>query len=395
MAGVTTGIIAEYNPLHTGHQYHIDQAVSLSGANRIIAVISGPFTQRGDPALLSPQARAEMALLAGADMVFEIPVLFSVNDANRFAAGGVALLTQLGCTHIAFGCETDDLSLFIRASELIQKPTSLFQSDLHTSLAQGCSYAKALGTALQNAFQTDAFTRPNNILSICYLNAIKALNSPLIPVPIKRLGDYHEKTLPGEGFYPSATAVRHAILRRDWQQVCTMTTAAAYQIIRREEGLRRIHEPNGLDNAMRAFLLAATRESLQSLPGSEEGLDALILKHRDHALTRAAIVTAMKSKRYTYTRLNRLITYMMLSINKEMFYDKPFYTRLLGLWSKSSQWIKEIKGSSLITIIEKAADYDKTTSSFSADIRAYDLWALGAGLPFGEGLRQSPVVDPN
>lgn len=388
MEKVVLGIIAEYNPLHLGHLHHLTAAREACQADRVIVVMSGPFTQRGDAALFSPRARAEMALWAGADMVFELPTLFAVREADYFAKGGVSLLTQLGCTHIAFGCENDDLALFSAASELIANPSEAFNAHLHSALARGCSHAKAQGVALSRLLQTDALSLPNNVLALCYLSAIRHLKSGLIPVPIKRIGSYHDVSPTA---FPSATALRAAILRGDWAAVCRMTSKETHTIICRELEQKRVHPPDALNDTLRAMLLTAGEEQLSSLPGVSEGLDRLLMKHKNTFVSRESLLTLLKSKRYTYTRLNRLLTHLMLGITADALIKTPPYARLLGLKAGASGDIRLIKQGGL-PIIEKAADYSFKDASFDIDMRGYDLWALGASLPFGEGYRQSPIV---
>ena len=391
MRKVILGIIAEYNPFHNGHAYHIAKARAACGADLVIAVMSGPFTQRGDAAILSPVARAEMAVLSGVDLVFELPALFAVREADAFALGGVSLLTALGCTHISFGCETVDLALLQNAAELIMNPTPTFSSYLHSALEKGCSYAKAQGTALEKWLHTKALSLPNNVLGLCYMQAISRLQSPLIPIPVARLGDYHDVSLPKQNALPSATALRAALLAGNWQAVRVMMPESTYPILQREALAGRIQQPNALDKALRLTLINADENTLNALPGASEGLDKLIIKQRDTFVTRETLVAALKSKRYTYTRLNRMLTHLLLNISCESFLPAPPYARLLAAKKASLPYLRNIKKSGL-QIIEKAARYDKSNPCFISDIRAYDLWALGANLPFGLGFRQSPAI---
>lgn len=391
MAEAIVGIICEYNPFHLGHRYHIQSARTAAHAEKVIAVMSGPFTQRGDAALFSPVSRARMALYAGADLVFELPALFSVREAEHFALGGVALLTNLGCTHIAFGCETDDLALLKRAAALLSDPTPDFQADFFAALKSGQSHARARGEALKKALHTDVLGLPNNVLALCYLSALRTLQSPLIPVPIQRVGGYHDISQPEMAVFPSATALRGAILRGDWRGIQAMTPPEVYPILRREIVSGLMHRPEALDNVLRAKLLDADSFSLAALPGASEGLDRLLIKCRDRFISREALLTALKSKRYTYTRLNRLLTHLLLNVNQDALPARPHYARLLGMTADAAGFLRPIKKSGF-PIIEKAADFDREDASFQTDMRAYDLWALGAGLPFGLGFRQSPAV---
>ncbi len=386
------GIIAEYNPLHKGHAYHLDQAKKACNADLTIVCMSGPFTQRGDGAIFSPAARAEMAIYAGADLVFELPTLFAVREADVFALGGVALLTQLGCTHLSFGCETADLALFERANELINAPTLAFSEQLHKALDSGCSYASAQGRALEKCLNTRVLSKPNNVLGLCYLKAIAQLNSPLIPLPITRLGSYHDIASPSETALPSATALRGAIQRGDWVSSKAMTPTNVYPVIQREMAQGRIFHPTSLDQALRLTLLNASPAFLQALPGATEGLDQLLKKHSEAFLSKEHLLVLIKSKRYTYTRLNRLLAHLLIDITKESLIPLPTYIRLLAARKQAVPYLRSIKKSGF-PVIEKAAKFNRDDPCFKTDIRAYDLWALGAGLPMGLGFRQSPWVE--
>jgi len=386
------GVIAEYNPFHTGHRYHLDEARRLADADQVLVVMSGPFTQRGDPALFSPRARAEMALLSGADMVFELPALYAVNDADRFATGGVNLLTSLGCTHISFGCEDLNQSLFQRAVALITEPEPSFQQNLRSALSAGRSYPFALGNALAAALGTNALALPNNILALSYSNAIHQYKSPLIPIPIRRSGSYHSLTT-APGVLPSAAALRRAVLTGNWPGIQMMTEPAVMRIIERELQRGLVHFPGSLDMALRTMLLTADPCVFNALPNVSEGLDRLILKYREHAVSRDELLGMMKSKRYTHARLSRLLTHFMLGITAEMMVERPRYARLLGFKQRATEHIRFVKRSGF-SIIEKAARYDREDPEHILDMRAYDLWAMGVREPFGYGWRQSPLVDP-
>lgn len=383
------GIIAEYNPFHLGHLYHLRQAKAVAKSEIALIVMSGPFTQRGDAALFSPCARAEMALRQGADIVFELPTLFSLRQADAFAMGGISLLTQMGCTHVAFGAEANDMPLFEKAAELIMHPSAAFENRIKEVLLTGVSYAKAQGIALEETLSSNLLTSPNNILALCYMQALKKLNSPLQPILIKRKGAYHDVTIPEDGAYPSATALRAAILRNDWLHTQSMTDRETFSIILREMELGRIHRPDSLDQALRFMLNRAT--TLSQYPGVTEGIDMLIKKHANNAISKEALLAAIKSKRYTYTRLNRLLAHIALDITPDCFEVVPHYARFLGARSEALSAMRQLKKNGF-PIIEKAAEYDSSDRSFQIDMRAYDLWALGANLPFGEGYRQSPVV---
>ena len=214
------GIICEYDPFHRGHRRQFDLIRAQLPAARIVCLMSGPFTQRGMPALHAPADRARAALEAGCDLVLELPCAFAVRDAEHFALGGVSALTRLGfVTHLSFGAE-DGLDALMPAAALLDAPTPAFQEALRGALARGASFAAAQGEALGaclGGLGKAPWEKPNNILALCYLRALRRLESPLLPLPVRREGDYHAPALEGQR-WPSATAVRAAFSAAIWRR---------------------------------------------------------------------------------------------------------------------------------------------------------------------------------
>ena len=222
------GIICEYDPFHLGHAHQFDLIREQLPDALIICLMSGCFTQRGMPAVHQPRHRAEAALRAGADLVLELPCAFAVRDAEHFALGGVEILTRLGfVTHLSFGAEDGDLTLLRNAAALLESPTAAFESALRAQLDKGLSFAAAQGAALGECLgDPDRWSKPNNILALCYLRAIRRLNSSLQPLHVLREGDYHAQEL-GVNPWPSASAVRRALLAGDQQVIRCPTPPSA------------------------------------------------------------------------------------------------------------------------------------------------------------------------
>ena len=195
------GIIAEYNPFHNGHLYQLEESRRLTGADYTVVVMSGDFVQRGAPAMLDKHVRARMALLGGADLVLELPVLYAVSSAEQFAAGAVAILDRLGVvTHLCFGSECGDAEALGQiAGYLLEEPDS-YRSHLQQLLRQGRTYPAARAQALCTAFGRDweqILSSPNNILGIDYIKALKKRKSSILPVTVKRIGaGYHDGAVP-------------------------------------------------------------------------------------------------------------------------------------------------------------------------------------------------------
>lgn len=388
------GIICEYDPFHRGHARHFTLIRDKLPEASIVCIMSGPFTQRGMPALYAPAFRARAALSAGAALVLECPSLFTLREAEHFALGGVSILDRLGfITHISFGCETDNLSLLSAAAGLLEKPTALFQSELQTALQKGISYAAAQGTALekclshptQSPFAQDealaeAIVAPNNILAISYLRSLQRLSSGIQPLPVLREGAYHAKSLRATG-YPSATAVRSALQAGD---MAAAQEACGYPLPPSPLCL-----PQALDAPLLFQLRQMTKAQLAALPDCTEGLENRLYAASRAATNRAELMALLKTKRYPYVRLNRLCSHALLGITTalQQAYPLPPYARLLG-FSQEGQPLLPLLRKSHIPILSKAADGPRENPAFQLDIRAYDLWALGAKQPAGWMLRQ-------
>ena len=386
------GIIAEYNPFHLGHAWHLEQAKAAIQPNLTVICLSGPFVQRGEPALLTPAARAEMALRCGADLVVEMPCLFACREAEFFARGGVSLLHRLGCTHLAFGAECANLDVLKKASALIASESGLYAETLKKGIDAGLSFAAAQGQALSQALGQD-FNAPNNALALAYLHELETY--PMIPVLIPRRGDYHDENTPVGNALPSATAVRRALKESQWDAARPMCPPEAWSVLQREWDAKRICFSDGLDQALGMTLLNATPESLRRLPSVSEGLEIRLKKCATAYTSRAQLLTHLKTKRYTHARLSRLLCHALLGLEAALCHQTPVppYARVLGFRSSAQGYLNQIKKGSL-PLMTKAARWDAADPVFQLDMRAYDLWALGAVLPLGMGWRQGPIILP-
>ena len=384
------GVICEYDPFHLGHRRHFELIRAALPDALIVCLMSGCFTQRGMCTLHAPGARARAALEAGADLVLELPCAFSVRDAEHFALGGVQILTSLGfVTHLSFGSE-DALDTLRPAAMLLEHPTPAFEQAIKAKLAQGSSFAAAQGAALDLRFgapgakAASPWQKPNNILALCYLRAIERLQSPLQPLPVKREGDYHAPALK-DGAFPSATAVRAAFLEGAFAQA---DAACGYALPR-----DLICRPDALDSVLLYKLRTMSAEALSALPDCTEGLENRLKACAMRCSSREALLDALKTRRYARARLSRLCCHALLDVTAELLkaHPTPEYVRLLGLRRNARELTGLLKQSSL-PVIAKAADGDRQNPLWQLDLRAYDLWALGAGLPAGFMLTQGVRV---
>ena len=388
------GVIAEYNPFHLGHAHHLAEARRLAHADAVVVVMSSAFTQRGDAALLSPGDRARMALSAGADAVFALPATWAVRDAEHFALGGVALLAGLGCAAISFGTETADLPLLQEAARLLEAPDAAFSADVQARMAAGIPHPAAMSAALEAALPGCGalLESPNSTLAVCYLRAMQRLGAAMEVVPVQRVGGYHDSALTGA--LPSATALRGAILRGDWASVRAAMPEEAFAILRRAAEERRIHRPGTPDAALLYRLRTLSTDEAAALPDLSEGIEHRLLSAAETARTREELLQAAKTRRYPYARLSRLATHALLGMTGGLFASEalPPAAWLLGFHREKRELLRCLAARGTLPILSKAADFDRAAPWFQAEMRAYDVWALGAGLPAGLALTQGVAV---
>ena len=388
------GVIAEYNPFHLGHAHHLQLAREAAGADYVVVVMSSCFTQRGDAALLSPSDRARMALACGADAVFALPAAWAVRDAEHFALGGIHLLDALGCTHISFGSECADQDLLMRTAALVESPGAAFTQHLRSRLSAGVPYPAALAEAAEEALPGagQLLSSPNSTLAICYLRALLRLHSGMTPVIIPRTSSYHETTL-GTGF-PSATAIRSAVLRGGWQSVKAAMPESAYDILAHAVREGRIHRPAALDAALLYRLRCMSAEEYAALPDLSEGVESRLRAAAASSCTREELLLSAKTRRYPYARLSRMATHALLGVTETFLKETalPDAAWLLGFRKEARPLLAHLKADSRIPLIAKASDHTDAAPWFELEQRAYDLWALGAGLPAGLAMQQGVAV---
>lgn len=388
-----TGVIAEYNPFHHGHAWQLLEARRLTGADYVIVVMSSCFTQRGEAAVLPPAVRAQMALHCGADAVFALPALHAVRDAEHFALAGVTLLNGLCCDAISFGAESGDLTLMQRTARMLEGQDAVFGAALQRRLKAGASHPAALSEALAELLPDshELLSSPNNTLGVCYLRAMQRIGSRMEAFPVQRIGDYHATTLAPAA--PSATALRSAILRGDWQQVQSAMPAPVWEVLRRavQDGL--LHRPDALDQALLYRLRTMPVASYRALPDVSEGIEYRLREAAMQSSCREDLLMTAKTRRYPHSRLSRLAAHALLQINHGDAHaaDPPEAAWLLGFRMSARPLLSHIKAHGTLPLISKAADYQSEAPWFAAEERAYDLWALGAGLPAGLARTQGVV----
>lgn len=330
------GIICEYNPFHSGHLYHITETKKAFPEYKILCLMSGNFTQRGEAAIFDKFTRAKSALLCGADIVIELPAVCAVASANYFARGAVRILGKLECDVLSFGSETDDLDFLASAANILNSETDEFKQLINTNLNLGFSYPRSRFNALAKYMGSEEINSPNAILAIEYLRELNTLNSNTKPFLVKRASDYNSKILTKNN-YPSATALRKRILEDGILGLNDYIPEAAYAVY--SEAINNGFIPACNDRLSRAIIYSLLSSDLQDLPDSGEGLYNRLKKSAYEFSSLEEIISAAKSKRYTRTRLNRLLIYSLLRFTKEMqnrYFDTELnYIRVLGVSQNS------------------------------------------------------------
>lgn len=375
-----TGVVAEYDPFHLGHWYQLQEARKKTDADAVCAVMSGFFTQRGHAAVVSPFVRARMALQSGADLVLLLPTLYAVRDGEHFAAAGVHLLSLAGADTISFGAETDDATLLEKAAVLLNHPTEMMNEMLHRLLDEGVSYPAAMQKALaaedENAAQL--LDTPNNMLAIGYLRAIAESGANMHACPIRREGGYHD-TAHTSG-YASASSIRASLYGGDWLSVRKGMGEENARLLETEALAGQLLNRQRMDNALMYRLRMMTRDDFAALPDLSEGLDDRLYKCSREALTATELMEKLKTRRYTYARLNRLLTHALLGITqKDMEISLPQTLLLLGMNEKGRQALSAIsaRGTRIITRAAELRDCDEAW--VETEKRAAAVWASFAG----------------
>ena len=365
----TVGIICEYNPLHLGHAFQMERLRALLGEDTaVICVMSGNYVQRGEPAVLDKFTRARGAVLAGADLVLELPVTRVLSSAEGFAMGGVEVLDRLFCVdYLSFGSESGDGETLLVGAEMTLDAG--FDEKLKEKLAQGLSYAAARQKTLAEATgQADFARKPNVILGLEYCRALLMRNSRIKPLVLKREGDYHEKSL--EGKFPSATALRSAMEDDTWLSYVP-------------EGVRELfrqaprYSLSAGERAVLARLRSMPEEAWEKTAHGSEGLWRKVMKNVRSLSTVEEILEASLSKRYPRTRLSRLLLCAYLGIGAEMLKEPLTYTRILAFSPKGRRLLRTAKEQGDLVLLNPG-ERPESRDLWERERRLGDLYSLFA-----------------
>ena len=380
------GIIAEYNPFHNGHLYHLQKSLQMTHSSYSVAVVSGNFTQRGSTSLVDKWAKAEIAIKNGIDLVLELPLLYSISSAENFAEGAIKILDSLKVVdYLSFGSESGDISTLNMIADILYKEPKAYKNILSHELSKGLSFPKARENALLMYLNdirrfSNVLSSPNNILGIEYLKALKKLKTPITPITIERYNaGYHDTSYNGN--VASATAIRNIVKNNGWDILRKVVPEDTFSTLL--ENIKVGHVVPDLSVFEKQIIYNLRKMSIQEiaeLPDVSEGLENAIKNAANSCNSVVEFLNIIKSKRYTNTRIQRILLYALLGITKkDMALSKKAipYVRVLGFNNKGKYLISEIaKANPKLEIITSVKKYmDTSNNKNSKYLLEKDIWA--------------------
>lgn len=371
----TMAVICEYNPFHNGHKYQLTEHKKELCANSVICLMSGSFVQRGAPAVYDKWTRAKDAVLNGADLVLELPVVYSCQSAQRFATGAVKLLDKLGVVDfLSFGSESGNIFELKRCANIIDSDD--FSLLLNEELKSGVSYPSARTKVFKKNYpgiDESLISSPNNILAIEYLNALKSIDSDIQPKTIKRNRNF-----------ASASQIREKMAKNE--NITSFTPTET----------RKTYNQEAFDFLALYHFRKESLEALQKICDMSEGLEHKFKKALQVSTTIDKVVDIVKSKRYTRTRISRIIINSLLGIQDTDTKSEPQYARVLAFNEKGQKLLSQMKKTSLIPIISKMADAVPDNPVFERmlekDILSTDIYSVITNQELGLDFKTSPIV---
>jgi predicted nucleotidyltransferase len=353
-----TGVVAEYNPFHAGHEYQLKTAKNLSGCDCIAVVMSGNYVQRGEPAIIDKFKRAEAAIYGGADIVIELPMPFSCQNAEMFALAAIKELSKLHIDSISFGCENDNVKLLEKIASIQLTPE--FNKHIKEEMKKGLSYPRAMSNALMFMHNDEAEVvySPNNVLAVEYIKSAIKLNLNLQYYPVKRLGMSHNDT-EITGTFHSATAIRNCLSKGSFNNL--KLTEKSMQLIK--EFYKEHKKFNTLENYIDyLYYKIIISDDLNKIYEIKEGLNNKIIKQIYKHGSIDELILSLKSKRYTYSRLRRCLLNIMLDIKtvdiSELMSTENNCLKVLAFNNIGRKALKYEKNKE-IKVINRYSDYKK------------------------------------
>ncbi len=384
------GIICEYNPFHNGHLHQLNESIKKANPDYVVCVMSGNFVERGNTALINKWARTQMALSCGVDMVIELPTIYSISSAENFASGAIKIFNALKCdTVLSFGSESGDISVLNKFADIFYREPPEYVTMLSHELAKGLSFPKARENAMLlyiNDIRNSAnvLSGSNNILGIEYLKQIMKTNNQIDAFTIKRIGtDYN--SLSSENNIASATAIREMLLNK--KSVRHLMPKTCYSILKDElSNGRFVLDISQFEKEILYKLRCMTVSQIADLPDVTEGLEYKIKEAANSCNSLDDLLFIIKSKRYTLTRINRILLYALLDITKQDYENSQKvtpYLRILGVSELGKFLLSELSKNKKLNIITSVKQFLDNSNNkilknmLEKDIMATNIYTLG------------------
>lgn len=396
-----TGIITEYNPFHNGHKFHLEESKKQTKSDGTICIMSGNFVQRGGPAIIDKWKRTEMALNNGVDLIIELPTFYAVSSAEFFAKGAVSILNSLNIVNnLFFGSEIGDAKALSEIAKVLVSEDERFQNILKENLSLGLTFAKAreksLIEYLNRSEINNIITSSNNILGIEYIKAILKLNSSINPVALKREGsNYNDKSL--SQTFSSATSIREVLKNTsNIEDLKNIIPLESYEVFSKlqEQDYRFTFEEEMFKYIK--YKIQTNCVNFNNLYEVTEGLDNKIIKEISSSNSLHEFILKIKSKRYTYSKISRILTHIYLGLDNDDFKDianeNNLYVRVLGFNKTGREILSLIKANSSIPLITKVPRFTNNPL-LKFDLQATACYSLlnDKVNPFNDYL-QSPII---
>ena len=336
---MAVGIICEYNPFHNGHLYHLEKVKELAKNEEIILVLGGNFLQRGNVSVMDKYEKTSIALRYGIDLVVELPFIYATQSADVFAEGAIKILNALKCDRVIFGTESNDVEKLASLAK-VQLYDNKYGERVKTLLNEGYNFPTAMSLALQS-FEGDKVNTPNDLLALSYIKEIIRNNYNITPISIKRTNDYHDKNTTGE--ISSAASIREKIKKRDRIDTYVPSVVSC-----------NIDYKNYDDNYFKLlkYKILTEKENIKKYQTVDEGIENKIVSSIRNCYSLDDLVNKIKSKRYTYNRISRMLTHILTSFTKEDAKDRNLsYIRILGFNEKGKKYLNKLKKDTKIPFI--------------------------------------------
>lgn len=392
------GIIAEYNPFHNGHAYHVNKAKEETNSEAVVAVMSGNFVQRGTPALFDKWTRTKMALMNGVDLVIELPTYYATSSAEYFAQGSIGLLDSLGIVdYLSFGAKTKDIDALKRVANILYLEPNDYKKILQSELKKGISYPVARSNALKiftkkefdAKFITEILLDSNNILGIEYLKALMYNNSQITPTLVERKGEDYNSINIVDGIC-SSTAIRKLLSEDNVEILKEVMPESSFEILNTEMlNGKAPMDLNKYEKEIFYVLRKSLSQDLFDLSDVSEGLENLLKKSSNETTEIEKLIDMLKSKRYTRTRIQRILLHALLNITKDEVSNykyNPQYIRVLGFTKTGEKLLSQIYNKSNLPIVTSVSKFLKNANEtgrrmIEKDILATNIYTLGYQIP--------------